>query len=298
MGTNARFCRPVGIALDTSEMMLYVADYTNNCIRGVNTSSAMVTTFAGQMHGGSTHTDGPLSVAGFNQPSGVAYGAGTIFATEPNYIRAVDVATQVTTTLAGRGWPAACTNGIGTNADFYYPNGIAYWGGSVYVGDACGWIRAIDVSTAAVTVLASGISGAVAITASNTGVLYFISNNQVWACVIATGAVTALAGSGANSYANGIGLSAMFDHAQGIGVDNTLGVLYVSDSWNARIRLVDIASTMVSDLVGSGISGYINGRGSAVGIYGPAGIAVDSLGNTYLADNLNTAIRVIARAGV
>ena len=303
VGTDARFCRPVGVALDEPAKMLYVADYTNNCVRGVNTSSAMVTTFAGQMYGSPTYTDGAATVAGFNQPSGVAYGAGTVFVTEPNYIRAVDVATRVTTTLAGKGWPAACSNGVGTNAEFSYPNGIAYLSGTVFVGDNCGWVRAIDVSTRAVTTLATstlvyGSPAAVgAMTASTAGVLYFVANNQIWACVIATGVVTAVAGSGANDYVNGVGASAMFNHIYGIGVDDVLGKLYVSDGWNSRVRLVDISSTMVTDLVGGNYA-YINGRGSAVGFMSPAGIAVDSASNIYVADNQNTAIRFIARAGV
>ena len=73
--------------------------------------------------------------------------------------------------------------------------------------------------------------------------------------------------------------------------------MYVSDGWNSRVRLVDISSTMVTDLVGGNYA-YINGRGGAVGFMSPAGIAVDSASNIYIADNQNTAIRFIARAGV
>jgi sugar lactone lactonase YvrE len=106
-----------------------------------------------------------------------------------------------------------------------------------------------------------------------------------------------LAGSGANDYANGVGLSASFNHASGIGVDDALAKLYVSDAWNSRIRLVDIASAAVTDLVGGNYA-YINGRGGVVGFMNPVGIAVDSASNIYVGDNQNTAIRFIARAGV
>ena len=310
VGTNARFCRPNSVALNAAAPdTLYVNDYYSNCVRAVNITSGSVSSFAGDIawYG---HVDGVGTNAMFNGLNGIAYGAGAVFVTEPNYIRATDVATRTTTTLAGRGWPAACTNGVGTNADFHYPGGVAFHSGSVYVGDNCGWIRTIDVATSAVTVLVGGGSGdgvgtnaglgkAVAITISASGSLYFTCDGQVRAVDIATRTVTTIAGAGDNNYANGVGTMASFYRPSGIGFDAALGALYVADSSNSIIRLVDIGTRTVSDLVGAGnVFDLIDGRGSSATFYGMGGMAVDSMGNIYMADYYNTAIRVIARAGV
>ena len=265
----------------------------------------MASEFAAAMQGYG-HVDGVGTNAYFNGPNGVAFGAGTIFVTEPNYVRAVAIETRIVTTLAGAGWPAACVNGVGASASFYYPSGIAYYSGSVYVGDSCGWIRAVDVSTRAVTTLAGGGSSgdgigtnaalgtATAIVASTSGVLYACMGGQVRVIVVATRVVTTLAGSGANDFVEGVGTNAAFNHNQGIGIDESRGVLFIADSWNGRIRLIDIATKTVSTLVGGGAGYYTDGRGRAASFQGFVGLAVDSVGNIYASDQYNRVIRLIA----
>ena len=71
MGTAALFYNPRGLALD-SQGNLFVADYSNNMIRMV-TTSGVVTTYSGG--GGCMPVglqDGPLGVAKFNYPYGIA----------------------------------------------------------------------------------------------------------------------------------------------------------------------------------------------------------------------------------
>ena len=306
VGSNARFSAPYGMTVDPAGT-LYVADYYNNNVRAVNSTSGLVSAFASAYQEYPAYVDGAGTVARFNRPTGLAYGAGTVFITEPNYIRATDVATRVTTTLAGAGWPADCINGVGTNAYFNYPAGIAYFGGSVYIGDNCGWIRAVDIATRDVTTLAgggsgdgigtnAGIYGPSAITASSSGVLYACTGGQVRAIVIATRAVSTLAGSGANDFAEGVGVAAAFNHNQGISINEPLGVLFIADSWNGRVRLINIATATVSTLVGPGSGTYADGRGSSAAFQGLAGMAVDGAGNIYVSDVYNRLIRVIASA--
>jgi len=70
--------------------------------------------------------------------------------------------------------------------------------------------------------------------------------------------------------------------------------LYVTDSGNNTIRKLRPAGTnwIVTTLAGmAGVSGSSDGTGSAAKFNSPAGIAVDSPRNLYVADNVNRTIR-------
>ncbi len=57
-------------------------------------------------------------------------------------------------------------------------------------------------------------------------------------------------------------------------------------------------TTTIISLAGSGNSGYIDGSGNIAAFYQPTGIAVDTSGNTYVADFQNNVIRKITSAGM
>ena len=105
------------------------------------------------------------------------------------------------------------------------------------------------------------------------------------------GVVTTLAGSGAPGNTNGTGTAALFNQPVGIAVDSS-GNVYVGDSHSDLIREITPGG-VVTTLAGSGSSGSANGTGTAASFNNPFGVAVDSSGNVYVADNWNNQIRKI-----
>jgi DNA-binding beta-propeller fold protein YncE len=73
------------------------------------------------------------------------------------------------------------------------------------------------------------------------------------------------------------------------------GNVYVADTQNNKIRKIS-ASGVVITLAGAASSGLANGLGSAARFDMPFGVALDPMGNAYVADSGNTVVRKIARA--
>jgi sugar lactone lactonase YvrE len=91
---------------------------------------------------------------------------------------------------------------------------------------------------------------------------------------------------------------ALFNHPAGIASDNT-GGLYISDFNNNAIRKMTLTSGswVVTTLAGNGASGTNNGTGSSARFFHPTGLAVDSAGSVYVADEGNHAIRKLTQSG-
>jgi|JI10StandDraft_1071094.scaffolds.fasta_scaffold508682_3 predicted nucleic acid-binding Zn ribbon protein len=88
------------------------------------------------------------------------------------------------------------------------------------------------------------------------------NNHKIRKIIIATGLVTTLAGTGMEGSADGAGAVATFFNPIGITTDGTY--LYVTDSWNSKIRKIEIATSEVSSLTDSTAS-----------LRNPAGITTD-----------------------
>jgi serine/threonine-protein kinase len=73
VGTAASFSAPMGVALDPTGALLYIADYGNNRIRVLTLATLAVTTLAGSSVSGSA--DGFGTAATFATPRSVAVGA-------------------------------------------------------------------------------------------------------------------------------------------------------------------------------------------------------------------------------
>jgi sugar lactone lactonase YvrE len=109
--------------------------------------------------------------------------------------------------------------------------------------------------------------------------------------------VTTVAGYAGKGYADGVGASALFFNPQGVAVDGA-GNVYVADSGNNIIRIIN-SSGSSSTLAGRpGVSGSADGTGTNAFFSQPSGIALDSAGNIYVSDYGNNTIREITPAGV
>jgi sugar lactone lactonase YvrE len=112
------------------------------------------------------------------------------------------------------------------------------------------------------------------------------------------GVVTTLAGSaGVFGSSDGTGSAASFALPQGVAVDNA-GTIYVGDSANHTIRKVTPAGVVTTFAGLAGSRGSSDGAGSSARFFNPIGVATDSSGNVYVADNGNVTIRKITPAGV
>lgn len=91
----------------------------------------------------------------------------------------------------------------------------------------------------------------------------------------------------------GRGASAKFQHPLAVCYDSQNGLVYVADSYNHRIKVVD-SSGSAKVLCGSGSPGLKDGKGKEAMFWEPAGLAITEDGKKlYVADTNNFSIRVI-----
>jgi hypothetical protein len=202
--------------------------------------------------------DGTGSTARFNQPAGVALdGAGNLYVADfiNSTIRKV-TPSGVVTTLAGAAGITGSADGTGATARFYKPFGVAAdSAGNVYVAD---------------------------------------SFNDTIRTIAPGGVVTTLAGTaGISGSADGTGSSARFNDPTAVAVDGA-GNLYVADAHNDTIRKITSGGVVTTVAGTAGASGSEDGTGGTAQFNDPFSVAVDSVGNVYVADFNNDTIRKIA----
>jgi hypothetical protein len=156
IGSGASFKAPEKMALVGG--LLYVPDVT--AIRVVAPTTGQVITLAGSNTEGLA--DGVGSVAQFQFAVAAAYvPPSTLFVTDANRIRKVDIPTGKVTTFAGDPMNAiGASDGVGAAAQFNKPQAIIFDGtDSLYVADGFnGTIRKININTAQVITWA-GVAG-------------------------------------------------------------------------------------------------------------------------------------------
>ncbi len=213
-------------------------------------------------------------------------------------------------TLAGDG-SGAFRNGAGSQAQFYNPGGIVVGpSGIVYVGDAnTHRVRAITSAGFVSTFAGSGFAnsgdgtgtsasfnGPRGMAFDSAGNLFVadLSNHRIRRITTA-GVVTTFAGSSAG-FADGTGTAAQFNQPTDIAIDGSNN-LYITDSFNNRIRKITPSGTVSTIAGNSSIFGAIDGEGTAARFNAPRGIAIDSNGNLYIGDSSHNRIRKVTPSG-
>jgi sugar lactone lactonase YvrE len=258
-GTAARFMAADGIKVDGSGTIYMVDAFGNNTIRTV-TAGGLVTTIVGTP-GGWGSSNGTGSAVSFNQPYDLAFdGNGNAYIVDSGNCTIRWMTSGLTvTTLAGSPMSYGSQDGAGSGASFYFPNGIATDGsGNAYVAD---------------------------------------SGNSTIRKVTPAGVVTTFAGTAlATGTADGTGSAARFYHPYGVAVDGS-GNVFVADSANSTIRKITPAGVVTTFAGTPGVTGSMDGTGTAAQFNQPYGLSIDGNGNIYVADTDNSTIRMITSQG-
>ena len=244
---------------------IYIADSGNNVVRKVAAGTGIITTVAGTGTAGYSGDNGPATKAQLWEPFGLAVdAAGDLYISDyaNNVVRKVAAGTGTITTYAGSTTATSLgDSGRATSAQLSYPAGLALdAAGNLYIAD---YVRVRKVTES-------------------------------------TGIITTVAGDGGSGYTGdkGPATSATFSDVLGVAVDS-LGNLYIADTYNNAIREVTASSGVITTVAGTGPSytgssfGGDGGPATSAQLYMPYSVAVDSAGNLFIADTFNDAIREV-----
>ena len=283
--TVATLGRPGGLAVD-SQGNFFFSDVTpddpnpnlsNNRIRRVEAKTGTITTVAGTSARGYSGDGGPATQATLDSPWGLALDSGNnLFVADMNNhrVRRVDAASGIIATVAGDGSTTfGGDGGPATGASLSNPNGVtADIQGNVFLADRENQrVRRVDGSTGIITTVAGN------------GQAGFSGDGQT-----ATNASLNLLTGTRTSTPTGLAIDA-------------IGNLFIADTFNHRIRRVDAGTGFITTVAGNGQQGFggDGGPATSASLNFPAGLAVDSAGNLFIADSNNFRIRrVDASSGV
>jgi sugar lactone lactonase YvrE len=303
---SAYLCQPGAVAVDSSEN-IFIADTANFGIREV-VSAGTISTVAGTLGtacasysppGTACGNGNPATATGafLNYPSGVTVDTSDdifIADTDDFAIREVTggniqpLAGNDTLTYSGDG-------GAATNAQLGFPGGtFVNASGNVYIADTYNSvIRVLNPGSSPVTINNVTIAP---------GDIETVAGNGISCAVPAPGGC----GDG------GLATSAQLNFPEGVFVDGS-GNIYIADTGlplaeDSAVRVVNTSSspatiagvtipaysiaTVAGTLGSAGFSGD-GGAATSAELDNPQGVLVDGLGNIYIADTGNSAIRVV-----
>lgn len=249
---RAEFFRPQGMALDGDN--LYVADTENHLIRRVNLKERTVETLAGTGEQSPTFdAAGAGSKVSLNSPWDLALLGRTLYVAMagPHQIWSLDLESRRVSVFAGTGREARGDGPLDESA-FAQPSGITTDGSHLYIADSeANIIRAIDTGKRLVETLAGGD-------------LFEFGDKD------------------------GEGDDVRLQHP--LGVLAFEGKVFIADTYNHKIKLLDPRSGAVKTIAGTGRPGQSDGARPT--FYEPGGLSV-AAGKLFVADTNNHAIRVV-----
>jgi DNA-binding beta-propeller fold protein YncE len=260
---QARFYRPQGLALG-SDGELYVADTENHEIRVVDFQARAVHTLAGTGKQGAWSGEGGEAMRiDLNSPWDLALKTGILIVAMagPHQIWVVDLLHDRAYPYAGTGEEARKDGPVNV-ATFAQPSGLALDGNTLYVADAeANIVRAVELPPGnSVTTVAGGD-------------LFKFGDED------------------------GKGDTARLQHPLGVTV--YAGRVFIADTYNHKIKMLDPASRQVTTFAGTGMAGHVDGPAKTAQFFEPGGLSVGPAtgsgqgGVLYIADTNNHAIRTI-----
>ncbi len=258
--TSATFSLPRAVAVDSTGNLVYIADDNGNRIRVVDVSTGIINAFAGTGVRGFSGDGGPALSAQLNHVTSLFVDlAGNLYVSDGDncVIRKVDTtASHIINTIAGTGTVCGFAGDgmAATSAQLSFPGGVALdAAGKLYIADGNNHVRIVNTSGVINTFAGTGVQG--------------------------------FSGDG------GTATSAELSVPRAVAVDPS-GNLLIVDAGNNAIRKV--ASGIITTVAGIGTSLGFSGDGGAATsatLTQPQGIAVDALGNFFIADTSNGRIR-------
>src|SRR5262249_23646988 len=91
---------------------------------------------------------------------------------------------------------------------------------------------------------------------------------------------------------NGVAAGARLNRPTALAVD-AADNLYIADSGNHRIRVINLSTNVITTYAGNGSAGYAGDAilASTTSLNNPSGIALDAAGNLFIADRGNHRVR-------
>jgi sugar lactone lactonase YvrE len=280
--TQARLLSTQGVTVDPKGN-LYISDAGNNRLRMVDAQTGTITTIAGTGSATFAGVPGPAASASITPGILQFTAAGGLFMASNNTHVLND---NYSGNLAVVNGTAAIPNAASIAFDVL---------GNLYVGDVTnGVIWKVDQSGNA-TKLATGVAPSKGIAVDPFGNVYLAKPSHQIQKVSPAGVVSLYAGTGAAGGAGdgGPALQATLQAPSGM-VCDAIGNLYFTDGSNHTIRKID-TSGIITTIGGTPqVGGYSGDGGLATNATFQGGVmAFDSVGNLYLADVFNNAVRVL-----
>ena len=260
LGTNVAQ-RPTGIAVHGTTMYIADGDGTN-VVRAHDLTTGRERIVAGTT-AGPTLDDVPATTTDIGEPRALATdAAGNVYIAGRHLVR--KLATDGTISTVAGSWKyqtGSAGDGGPATLGWIDPEDVAVDGeGNLYIADYSGYrIRKVDTA----------------------------------------GVITTVAGTGSAGFSGdgGPATQAQLDRPSGVVVD-AKGNLYISDSFNYRVRKVDTAG-IITTFAGTGTKGTSGDGGLATGatLADPRDIAIDREGNVYIADTYGYRMRKVDAAG-
>ena len=316
IGTEASFDYPYACSFYQQDKFILVVTNTN--IRKIEYSTWTVTTLAGGTI--IAYADGVGSNARFNGARGIAVTSdnSVAYVAEQSYhrIRLIDISTATVTTIAGDG-TAGGTNGVGTNARFNGP-----WGLALYPMDNSfllitnfnsHTVVKLDISTATVSSFAGVYGTSSSIDGTGSGAKFYrpvgISfyptgsyavvtdtlNRRIRKITYPGAVVTTLAGSLATGTTDGTGIAATFMYTTGITIDVYGNYAVIADFDAMNLRKVVLSTAVVTTFAGiAGTIGSTDGTANVATFNSPIGVCFSQYDNAaVVADYNNNNLRLI-----